>query len=236
MRKDRILWGCLLVLGSIGMIFGRLDYFPDINIFNIIVAVILLGICIKNIFRMNFPGILFPIAFIGIIFDDQLGITAITPWTLLVATGLLSGGLSMIFSRGSKYKHGFSYNKTDWDSYKYEEIDVEDEGHIKLYTSFAGSIKYINTDKFEQADLKCSFGSMKVYFDNATLKNNRGIARIDASFCGVEIYVPREWSVENGISSSFSAVDEKFRRNYNSECVLTLVGNASFSRVEIIYI
>ena len=46
---------------------------------------------------------------------------------------------------------------------------VEDDSHIRIGTSFSGSIKYINTDKFEQADLKCHFGSMKVYFDNAVL-------------------------------------------------------------------
>lgn len=36
--------------------------------------------------------------------------------------------------------------------------------------------------------LDCSFGPIKVYFDNAKLNNGRGIVRIDASFSGVELY------------------------------------------------
>ena len=39
----------------------------------------------KGIRNVNFWEILFSIAFICIIYDDQLGITALTPWTVLGA-------------------------------------------------------------------------------------------------------------------------------------------------------
>ena len=97
-------------------------------------------------------------------------------------------------------------------------------------------VDYINSDKFEQADLGCSFGSMKVYFDNAKLNNGRGIVRIDASFSGVELYIPKTWIVENRVNTSFAGVDEKNRNMGNSDNILTIVGNASFAGVEIVYI
>lgn len=232
MKKERIFWGVLLVLGSVALIVNKLGYFAHINVFSILLTAFLLGIMVKSIFARSFAGILFPIAFICIIFDDQLGITAITPWTVLIAATLGSFGLSMIFYKGPKWHH----YKHNWKYDEYETINVEDEGHIKLDTSFGGSIKYINSEKFEQADLGCSFGSMKVYFDNAKLNNGRGIVRIDASFSGVELYIPKTWTVENRVNISFAGVDEKNRNMGNSDNILTIVGSASFAGVEIIYI
>ena len=234
MKKERIFWGALLVVGSIALIVNKLGYFANINIFSILLTVFLIGIMIKSIFKRNFAGILFPIAFICIIFDDQLGITAITPWAVLISAALGSFGLSMIFYKESKW-HNYKY-KYDWKNDEYKTINIEDEGHIKLDTSFGGSIKYINSDKFEQADLGCSFGSMKVYFDNVKLNNGRGVVRIDASFSGVELYIPKTWILENKVNTSFSVVDEKNRNMGNSDNILTLIGTASFSGVEIIYV
>lgn len=238
MRKERVYLGVMFILGAIALIINKLGYFDDINVFNVVLTIFLIGIIVKSLFAKNFAGILFPIAFICIIFDEQLGITAITPWTVLIAATLGSFGLSMIFYKGPKYFYNKSwdYNKSDWESYEYETIDLEDESHIKLYTSFAGSIKYINTDKFEQADLKCNFGSMKVYFDNAILNNGKGLVKIDSHFSGVELYIPKTWDIENKTNVSFGGVDEKNRNQGMTNNTLTLVGNVSFSGVEIIYI
>ena len=93
---------------------------------------------IKSIFKRNFSGILFPIAFICIIFDDKLGITAITPWTVLIAAALGSLGLSMIFhNKPNKYFN----NHHDWISKKSSITCEEGENSIKLNTSFIGRHK-----------------------------------------------------------------------------------------------
>ena len=246
MKKERVFWGSILVLGAIALILNKLGYFAHINVFSALLAIALLGISIKSLFRLNYAGVLFPLAFICIIYDDQLGITAITPWTILLAALLGSIGLSMIFYKKPKwyyekynYKYGYNYDneyKNNWDNYDYETINVEDDSHIRIGTSFSGSIKYINTDKFEQADLKCHFGSMKVYFDNAVLNNGRGLVRLDASFCGMELYIPKTWTVENKTNTSFGGVDEKNTNVPTYDNILTLVGDVSFSGVEIIYI
>lgn len=231
MKKGRIFWGVILILGAIALIINGLGYFAHINTFSILLTIFLVGIIVKSLFYKDFASIIFPIAFICIIFDEQLGITAITPWTVLIAALLGTIGVSMIFP-----VHKWSYTKSDWESHEYDTIDLEAESHIKLHTSFAGSIKYINTDKFEQADLKCNFGSMKVYFDNAILYNGKGLVRIDASFSGVELYIPKTWTIDDKTSSSFGSIDEKNRNQGISTSTLTLVGNISFSTVEIIYI
>lgn len=99
MKKERVFWGSILVLGAIALILNKLGYFAQINVFSALLAIALLGISIKSLFRLNYAGVLFPLAFICIIYDDQLGITAITPWTILLAALLGSIGLSMIFKK-----------------------------------------------------------------------------------------------------------------------------------------
>ena len=232
MKKERFFWGVLLIVAGIFLVVSKLGFFPDINVISLILTVFLGAVIIKSIPRLNFAGILFPLAFICIIYDKQLGITAITPWTLLIAALFASVGLSMIFHR-----HPRCINKKhDCEDYKFEKIDIEDESHIKFKSSFGASAKYINTDKFEEADFDCSFGAMKVYFDNATMKSENAIVRIDASFSGIELYVPGSWRVEDKTNVFLGGVSEKNKSNKVITNTLTLVGDISLSGVEIIYI
>ncbi|WP_035294571.1 membrane protein [Clostridium sp. KNHs214] len=232
MKKEKIFWGFILILGGIFLIINKLGYFPDVNVFSLLLTVFLVVVIVKSLFTLNFSGILFPIAFICIIYDKQLGITKITPWTVLLAAALGSIGLSMIF-----HKHTKMVNfKCDCEDGKFEKIDIEDESYVRFNNSFSGTIKYINTDKFEQADFKCSFGAMKVYFDNAVMSNNNAIVRINASFSGVELYIPKSWKIENKADVFLASIEEKNKRDEITTNTLTLVGNVNFSGVEIIYI
>ncbi len=232
MKKERVFWGILFILAGIFMVISKLGYFPDINAFSLILTVFLVVIIAKSIPHLNFSGILFPIAFICIIYARQLGITAITPWTVLISALFGSIGLSMIFHKHVNWIH---HNHVHED-YKFEKIDIEDEGNIIFRNSFGDCIKYINTNEFEQADLNCSFGAMKVYFDNAVMSSENAIVRVNASFSGVELYIPRTWKVDNKTNVFLGSVDEKNRNNERWTNTLTLVGDVSFSGVEIIYI
>jgi predicted membrane protein len=232
MKKDRIFWGLGLILVGIFLVISKLGYFPDINVFSLLLTVFLVVVIVKSSLRLNFAGILFPIAFICIMYDKELGITSITPWTVLIAALFGSIGLSMIFNRHHKWIH----TKHDSEDYKFEKIDVEDDSHVRVKSSFGASIKYINSDNFEQADLECSFGALKVYFDNATMVNGNAVVKIDASFSGVELYVPRTWNIDDRTHVFLGGISEKNKNDKQLENTLTLVGDISFSGVEIIYI
>ena len=234
MKRERVFLGVVLIFASIALIIKKLGYFGHINIFSIVLTIFLIGIMIKSIFKRNFAGILFPIAFICIIFDDKLGITAITPWTVLIAAALGSFGLSMIFpNKSRKYYHNYNWND------KNSSIIYEDnKNSIKLNTSFSHSTKNINNLDFERADINCSFGRMEVYFDNTVLKDGRGIIMVDTSFSNVELYIPKSWTVQNKTNSSFGGlnINEKNISSATSENVLTIIGNISFAVVDIIYV
>ena len=57
MKKERIFWGVLLVLGIITLIVNKLGYFTHINVFSILLTVYLLGIMVKSIFKSSFADI-----------------------------------------------------------------------------------------------------------------------------------------------------------------------------------
>lgn len=232
MKRERFFWGTLLILIGVFLIVSKLGYFANISVVSLLLTIFLIAIIVKSIPHLNFSGILFPIAFICIIYDKQLGITSITPWTVLIAALFGSIGLSMIFHRHNKWVNV----NIDHDDHEFEKIDIEDESHVRFKNSFCGSVKYINTNSFEQADFKCSFGAMKVYFDNAVMSGSNATVRLNASFSGVELFIPKEWRVENKTNVFLGSVEEKNRGSQVTTNTLTLVGDISFSGVEIVYI
>jgi hypothetical protein len=232
MKRERIFWGVLFLLVGISLIISKLGYFPDVNAFSLVITAFLAVIIVKSLVQLNFAGVLFPIAFICIIYDKQLGITNITPWTVLIAALFGSAGLSMIFHGHNKRVHVNFVGE----EHKFEKIDVEDGSYINFKNSFSGSIKYINTNNFEQGNFNCSFGSLKVYFDNASMSGNSAVLRLNASFSGVELYIPKSWKIENKANVFLGAIDEKNKNSEITTNILTLIGDINFSGVEVIYI
>jgi predicted membrane protein len=232
MKKSTIIWGLLFLLAGAAIIAKGLGFFSEVNILMIVGTVVLGAIMIFSAIKLNFFGVLFPLAFLSIIYDELIGITAITPWTVLIAALLGSVGLTLIFRKNICSKK--CWNDHDFEQMDY--IDVEDEGHIRYQTSFGSGTKYINSDEFEQADLYCKFGGMKVYFDKAVLYKGAGIIKVNVSFSGVELYIPKEWTVVNNVKVSMGAVEEKNNSNADADKTVSLVGEVSFGAVEIIYV
>ena len=95
LRKNsgKILWGLFFILAAVYVVVSKLWIMPEISVFS----------------NVNFWEILFSIAFICIIYDDWLGITALTPWTVLGAALLGSIGLSLIFKKKSGHSPSISF-------------------------------------------------------------------------------------------------------------------------------
>lgn len=236
MKMKRVMWGLLLVLGALVLVFGKLGYFGEIKVWSLLFSGAFGVIAIMNLFKLEFAGVFFPLAFIGIIYDEELGITSITPWVILIAALLLSIGFSMIFHRNKKHYYDYKKDYKDYDEKDFEIINEKDESNVFCSTKFGASAKYINTDEFKQAELNCSFGAMKVYFDNAVMTGDSAIVKIEASFCGVELYVPKEWEVEDRLNVSLAGVTEKNKNQPNGRSKLILIGSVSLAGVDIIYV
>lgn len=237
MKKERVFWGLFFIVGAIAVVVNRLGFLGDLSLWTVFFTVFLAAALIKSVVYRNASGILFSLALICILYAKPLGITAITPWPVLGAALLGSIGCSILFH---PWRCRYSWRHYPFHDRHQAPGDFETETiegkSINLKTSFSGSIKYINSDDFKTAYLDCSFGSMKVYFDNAVIQDGLATVTIDASFCGVELFIPKEWKVENRLSASFGGVEEKNRNISTGSPILQLTGDVSFSGVTIIYI
>lgn len=233
MKKKNILWGSLLILTAIFIFVNKLGYFEEISLIKIIFTAILIGLMVTSIIHVNFAGILFPAAFICIMFEEEWRITQLTPWPVLAIALLGSIGLSMIFK--NYHIPLCHYDRSKNDGFN-EVIEESDSNFVDCFVSFGSSIKYINSDNFERANIKCSFGAMKVYFDNANIISDKADIFLDVSFSGVELYIPKTWNVIKQSNTTFGAVEEKNRKLDLNGPKVTLRGTVSFSGVEIFYI
>lgn len=237
MKKKDLFWGLLLVLAAVLVIINKFGFFPELGMFEIVATLVLVTIMIKSIIHVSFPGILFPAALLCIIYSEQWGIQELTPWPVLLTALLGSIGLSLIFKKKHPWQQFPNHHFKHHDQENFDEVINQPDGSsVSCSVSFGSSMKYINTDNFERADIHCSFGAMKVYFDNAVIASGTAELNLDVSFAGVELYIPRNWKIVNQVNVSLGGMEEKNSSMAVDTPVLIMKGNVSFSGVEIIYI
>ena len=232
-NSGKVFWGFLLILAAAYMIVSKMGILPDISIFTIIVTVFLVSWLLKGIRKVNFAEILFPIAFLCILYDDPLGITALTPWTVLGAAFLGSIGLGMIFKPNKKWQIEVGNEQSSVFDVNVEQGNGE---KIRFENSFGESIKYINSDNFRKGHFENNFGSMSVYFDNAIIQPGGAVVYAECNFGELQLYIPKEWQVKNYLSHSFGNIEERGCCEGISSSVLTINGEASFGNIVIHYI
>lgn len=236
MRREKIFWGLFFIFAAVFLIMSNLGFWfwPNIGIYKLIATVFLLSLLIKSVAKVNYTGILFVLAFLCILYDRELHITQLTPWPVLGAALLGSIGCSMLFHgrKRSYYYGGEKKSGEEWERI----FDEKDESRIFFKNSFGASTKYINTDDLEFAQLECSFGTLKVYFDNAVIQKGNAAIQLDVSFGGVELYIPKSWRVINQVSGIFGGVVEKNQGRPEEMPTLTLMGDIAFGGVTIVYI
>lgn len=237
--KSKFFWGIFLLLASAYLIISGLGIIPAVGVVRAVGTVICIGIMVSSIYNVSFGGILFPLAFIGILYDEALHIEAITPWPLLIAALLGTIGLNLLFGgMRIKIKYKSEKKKYEHETEQWENASVENMNgeEIKIVSRFGSVIRYITSENFKSADVTVRFGAAKIYLDNAMVPAGNATLNLDVSFGGVEIYVPKNWQVINHLDASFGGVDEKGKQSTDVVSTLTLQGSANFSGVEIRYI
>lgn len=233
MKGKNLVWGLFFVVAAALVILNATGVLAGIGFWSLILTLLLIPVFVKSILCMNFGGIFFPVAIAAIIYAEPFGIENLVPWPVLGCALFLSIGLSIIFPK-----------KRPWANMEYKHDNSEDlinetvEGeHLSLSTRFGGSVKYVNSDDLSDVNIDCSFGGMKVYFDNAHLANHKATINLTSSFGGVEIFIPKEWNIKFDTSCSVGGVDEKGLKNAEKgEDHLLIRGKISFSGLTIIYV
>lgn len=234
LRKNsgKILWGLIFILAAAYVVVSKIYTLPVVSVWSILGTILCIWIVFQGIKHVNFWEILFPLAFICMIYDEQLGITELTPWSVLGAALLGSIGLSMIFK---KKGHGFSVS-FDHDSGDDEDVENYIGESIHIDNSFGSTIKYVNSDNFCKAKVENSFGELTVYFDNAVIQSGKAIIKVENSFGETNLYIPKEWKTDNEIGQAFGSVQIHGTSEGTSSNTLKLKGEVSFGEVNIYYI
>ena len=226
MKGKKIFWGLFFVLAGALVIVNQMGLFTEIGFCSLFFTIFLAAILIKSLASISFTGILFSLAGLCIIYSETLGITDLTPWPVLLAALFGSIGLHCIFGSHHKHRH----------EREFESESIDSDNVVDVNVSFGASAKYVNTKELEKINVSCSFGAVKLYLDNAELKNDSAIIDLNMSFAGAEIYVPKDWKVQNNVDTSLGGIDEKNSNSKSSNKTIILTGKISLSGIEIIYV
>lgn len=237
MKSRNWFWGLFFIVAAALVIVNQLGYLTGVNLFSLVCTIFLVPIIIKSAMGLHFGGILFPLAILGILYAEPLGITNLVPWPILAAALFGTIGLSLIFHRSWNQNWKCTNGQCDKEHFD-QIINDPDSNVVECRVKFGSSVKYVNTDDLKKGYFDCSFGAMKVYFDKASIKDDNAEIYLDVSFAGMELYVPKEWRIINDTNCSLGAIEEKNARIINKETEKTvrLAGRISFAGVEIIYI
>lgn len=228
-----IIWGIFFVVLAAFVILGSLDMFGDFSIWTAVFA----GLCvmwfIAGLIKISFGNMLFPLAFIAILFDKELNIESLTPWPVLCAAMFGTIGLNLMF--GGKKKSKVRFEAANFTQNGVEETGQSNE-RFDCDLAFGSTVRYVNCQNLKFAKIDNAFGNCTIYFDNARLNNQQATVSIETSFGKTTLYVPRDWNVEINVSRSFGGVTERGQCDSVGMNVLMLSGEVAFGNLEIIYV
>jgi hypothetical protein len=258
-----LLAGAAIILNLAGVLLVPDGITTGNAIWTVVLALVFLWSAIHRFWFFTF----FALVGLGYVWRMQIGVGDVSFWPVIGAALLLSIGLSLLFKDRSKrwwganneewgdYYCGVMNAKKVAEEYGETENDNADADHgaqssggaysastendsdIYIKASFGTTIKYVDTKALKHVVIDCSFGSVKVFFDNAVVDESGATIEIFNSFGGVEIYLPRNWRLVDDVNRVFSGVDVKnpgFERATGP--AVTLKGQIKFGGVEIIYV
>lgn len=235
MNKKNYYWGGIFILIALYIIVSRLGLFPKIPVMTIIFTVLFAAWALKGLFTLSSFDFFIPVGCLGIMYDDKLGIEAITPWTWWFAIILLAIGFDMILKNVKKSRQHSSKNGHRNHSGNVE--DIQDGDTIRVKNMFSDISKYVNSTTFTGADIENSFGQANVYFNNAIMPAGvNGQINISNLFGETNVYIPRTWRVEVKPSSVFGNVKIHGQGNYDMDAhFLVIKADCSFGEINIYF-
>jgi len=239
----RVFWGVFFLVAALAVlaqIFGWLTF--SINIWWLILAIFLLAIMIASMVGLNWFGVFLPAACILTIVNYQ------TSWFDLNLTGqdiggifavavLLSIAFSILFHRCSyrRLRSMVDYKK-DIDEAAHQ-ASSDDGREVVIAARLGEAVRYVESKNLEKVFIDCVMGGVKVYFNGTELAGKELTIDIHGAMGGVEMYLPRNWRVVNGLNAFAGGVSEKNRTELTADSpIVRLTGNVSLGGVEIIYI
>ncbi len=211
LRFKSIFWGLLLVLIAAGLILRGLGMI-DASFPSVIFGVILLAILVNSIIDLTCTGILFSLSALVVIFRSVLPFEIpLEPWVIIVAASLAGIGLDIIFKGPrKKFQNMFSSSKVNYagteDGIVGDYDGVFADAHLKISNTFGDQTEYVRSNNLETGKIENSFGSLTVYLDQVTLKNDTAWLKIKNGFGKMVVHIPSSFRVELTKSNGFGNI------------------------------
>lgn len=226
MKNAKYFWGIALIIAGVLAILNIFHLF-DINIFfQGFWALFIIVPCVIGLFTDKDKigscvgiclGVLLLLATRSVIDWDMF-------WKLMLSAIVIAAGIGIIFG-----KHCWE-NKS-----KIEAATISRDGkEIRSYeVAFGKHFIAFDGEKFEGADVRSSFGAVRLDLRNAIIDNN-AVIKLDCSFAGMEILVPQNLIVKIAANSAFGGIKDERRTiiEPDAPCIF-IIGNVSFAGVEI---
>ncbi len=224
-KKTNIVWGLFFMFAGVFTIMNAAGAFEGVDLLRTAVTLMMIPVVVVSIIDVNFWGIFFPFAIVGIMYDSELGIEELSPFPLLITAAFFSLGMSMIVPK--RCVPGLASPAAGGSP----DVDVFVRARLgkQIRSLPNGLLRSLTVDAF------CS--DLKIYFNGAQLMEGHGDLLLSCTVSSVELYVPRSWQVIAATDCDVSGIDEKGYVNApKSEQVLMLHGRARATGVTVIYV
>lgn len=209
--------GVLIILSSLGLL-GSFGWFT------LILSACLIYLLIVAVLKLNFYQMFFSIAVLFILHQEDLFNLDLSWFSIMLSAFLLATGCNMIFKDQRREKKGYFKNE-------FASADAENSAEV----NFASRILYIIDQEFEVSNLECNFGNLKVYFNEAKMKDKNALVNVEANFSEVTLFVPQDWHVVDQVDTTFGSCKIQLV-NTLGDNVLIINGDVTFATLNIRYI
>ena len=240
MRKNNITTGLFLILIAVIMMASAMNLIPNLPWFKLLCGAALTAWAIKELFKLDFFGCLFSASIVAWIFEEELMIEHLAPFPLVVAAILVGVGLNMIIGKKQRVLTFYRENKDG----KYVEGSINDvrkeewkDGRtVVLENYFNSTSKYVNSTAFGSARLENAFGSVNVYFDDATVYNGEAKIDLENNFGRMNIYLPGKWRAQIRQESAFGHINIHGEPNRDMDAPLVIIkAESNFGQLNIFF-
>jgi len=255
MKMNKFIWGVCCIIAAALVLVNQLGVFKHFNLWFLLFAIFLIPNIISGIARRNFFQFFCSLGILFIIYryfyKNLWGFflfPRISSWSIMLAMILLAIGFSSIFksqksqgasssSSSEQYNtHEHYSHDTDASDRNHDSTEYSNDSDIYCSVSLGGCSKYPHTQNLQRGFLDCNFGSLKVFFDNATPHPNGATLNVECSLGSIELFIPRSWNVILNIDASLGSVEEQARPAYANGPVVTISGNVSLGSLIIRYV
>lgn len=208
-RINSIITGLLLILFAAMLMLnkmGILTAFPPVKLMLkvVLIAILIYFIIVNGFGKRSFLGVTVPLGIIACLFSDLLGISMVSPVTIILVSVLVGIGLSMIFGFGkqSSVRHYFGGKYTS-STKEYSDVD----GTFSIENSLAERTAYMSVNDLRYGEIENGLGSLTVYLNGTTLDSEGATIDIDNGLGRLQLYVPKEFRVVQNIDNGLGSVN-----------------------------